>query len=309
LDESGDPAEGSAVLPFAHVASFMSFLAGASKTIQTLTYADLELGEGSPSASNYAEEWKRWRQSLTGGARDSTRAYVLLHHDVDARPSSMKRLLRYQLRLGLRANYMLFARRIHRDALERSGEIVETTYPIDWPLVRRAAKAGFAFGYHCNAVEWAGGDLRVAAELMREDVVELRKRVPIRYYSPHGGPPSRDGLSNVDIVPDPALNLTWVHNRHSPRFNGYFSDGGLCRRPDESQDLAAFVATWRPGRRYRILLHPQYYDDPAAEHPALAGVPWYAAQFQRGMGRGGNGRMRTLWEGSLHESLMPERRS
>ncbi|MDA1257662.1 MAG: hypothetical protein O3C10_07445 [Chloroflexi bacterium] len=302
------------MLPYEHIASFMRFLAESRQSIQTITYGDLDLEEGTPSTSGYDEEWKRWRESLNGGARDKSRAYVLLHHDIDARPKSMRRLLRLQLRLGLRANYMLFARRIHRAHLEQTGEVLETTYPVDWSLVRRAAIGGVEFGYHCNAVERARGDLQKAAQLTREDVDLLRGQIPIRFYSPHGGPPTSGGgcgsvpRSNVDAIPDPSLNLIWVHNRHSPRFNGYFSDGGLCRHPNESQDLAAFVATWRPGHRYRVLLHPQYYLDPAVKHAALADMSWYVDQFQRGSGFSGSARMRKLWMSSLHPSLRRDQR-
>ena len=74
--------------------------------------------------------------------------------------------------------------------------------------------------------------------------------------------------------------VRWVHNKWGPRFDGVYSDGGLgMPRYNVERDLRKFVKTWKPGNRYRILLHPQYY---GADHQAkgvngadLTGVDWY----------------------------------
>ena len=56
--------------------------------------------------------------------------------------------------------------------------------------------------------------------------------------------------------------LRWIHNKFSCKFNGYYSDGGLKRRlkiNQENTDLNEWIKNMQPGKRYRMLIHPQYY--------------------------------------------------
>jgi hypothetical protein len=122
------------------------------------------------------------------------------------------------------------------------------------------------------------GDDHLAAEIFREDVSALRVHHPIRFFSPHGGVPTADGRNNTSIeVPVDMGDLIWVHNRNSASFKATYSDGGINNRArdPEMRDLINFVRRMKPGNRYRILTHPQYFCSVYREAPVLAESPWY----------------------------------
>ena len=68
-----------------------------------------------------------------------------------------------------------------------------------------------------------------------------------------------------------------VANGFTVRFDGSYSDGGINgRRLDPAhRDLRQFVRSWKRGKRYRVLTHPQYYFSPHHRSGRLAGTPWY----------------------------------
>ena len=61
------------------------------------------------------------------------------------------------------------------------------------------------------------------------------------------------------------------------RFHGNYSDGGLNnrKRDPNQRDLRDFVKTWEQGKRYRVLLHPQYYHNPFSPSEWLSTADWY----------------------------------
>jgi hypothetical protein len=204
---------------------------------------------------------------------------VLLQHDVDAFPERTHAILREEEALGLRSNIMVFNRRLNRRRLRDTGVLEQREYPLDQALLQRLQAKGFVIGYHCNAYEWAQFDTAKAVKIFERDVAELRQRFDIRFFCPHGGVRDAQGHSNamLDIPPSLRTSLRWVLNRHTVRFHGTYSDGGINSPTLDaaSKDLRGFVNTWKPGRRYRILTHPQYYDASWTRLPQLNGVPWY----------------------------------
>jgi hypothetical protein len=115
-------------------------------------------------------------------------------------------------------------------------------------------------------------------------VASLRSRFDIRFFSPHGGIAGPDGSNNASIVVPNDLRaaVRWVCTGHGPKFDGSYSDGGIKspRRDIARRDLRDFVRTWRPGKRYRVLTHPQYYTDAAQPVDELLRAQWYRGLFE-----------------------------
>lgn len=276
IDPDGSRA---AYIPLGFYVDFLRFLADNRQSIEILTYNDLPWGDDFAFAANYPEEWKNWNRLMAAGEIDPSKIYVLIQHDVDSRPERTMEHVRHEIELGIPTNVMIFNKRVDRRHLRDTGELRLTEYELDDQLLRRAADNGFVIGYHCNAHERALFDLGEAERIFVEDVEQLRQRFDITFCSAHGGTPSPEGLNNRD-VPFPQLlqnQLRWVHNGHTPWFERNYSDGGLNspRRDPAKRDLRDFVRTWVPGRRYRVLTHPQYYFDPCSISPRLAGTAWY----------------------------------
>jgi hypothetical protein len=126
--------------------------------------------------------------------------------------------------------------------------------------------SGFCIGYHCNALHVTQFDADRVVATFGEDVETLRGRgLHVRYFSPHGGEASPAGqlTASFDHPSRVRHRLRWVCNGHSPRFDGYFSDGGIgpkLKSGDPIPDLDAFFDAMQPGRRYRALIHPLSYD-------------------------------------------------
>ena len=101
-------------------------------------------------------------------------------------------------------------------------------------------------------------------ETFRYEIDAMRKHFPVRYFSPHGGWTDELGRGNASFNYPQHVDCgaKWVHNRFSPKFHGYYSDGGpmsRIRRNDPTVDLMTWLATLQPGQRYRMLIHPQYF--------------------------------------------------
>ena len=259
------------VLPLAYYEGFLDALM-ADERIRVITFADLAWTRLDRRDKHYPREWKRWQKRA-----DRDAIYVLLQHDVDAAPERTTAVLRLEAERGLRSNVMVFNRRHDRPRLAQEGALEFTPYDIDVPLLQELEREGFVVGYHCSAVEQALWDLERARAVFADDVRELRKHFDIRFFNPHGGVPGPAGVNNNSIDP-PRVGVRWVSNRFGARFNAAYSDGRLTARSLDELDLRAFVRTWKPGKRYRILTHPQYY---GATEPLeqFRDVEWYAALF------------------------------
>lgn len=200
-----------------------------------------------------------WSDKIAGNL-DPRRLHVILQHDVDAGPKSMRRLLEWELAHGVRSTMMYHARCDTWYAWHIDAQ--------DIALLKEAEARGWEIGYHNNSV----GNLAFAADrleevladfanyadaarrLFREDVAMLRRHFNVRIFSPHGGAAPNTRLR----PPDDCSPLTWVHNstpeKHLWRdIAGNFSDGGDYFKPGP---LADFVAKIDQPGVYHLLLHP-----------------------------------------------------
>lgn len=265
-------------LPVGFLAGFLDFLAAHRDRLEPITYADLDWGDDYNGEDRYPEERARWRE-LSKDLKGAGRAQVLVQHDVDARPHRTHAVIEAERERGIPANVMVFHRRVDRPRLKARGELALTEYPLDGDLLRAAEKGGFVVGYHFNAMERALWDQNRAREIFTEDLRVLREQYTIEFVSAHGGVVGPGDSRNRNLVPPDmrALGARWVHNGQSPRFTANYSDGGLngTKRDPAGRDLRDFIRTLRPGGRYRVLLHPQYYSDPWEPAPGLDGTPWY----------------------------------
>jgi hypothetical protein len=276
-------AESAGILPLGYLVGFFELLAAHRDLIEIITYDDLQWGDDYDYERGYPGELERWRQRMKGpGARQ--RIYLILQHDVDAHPGRTMQVLHHEQRCGLRSNVMIFRRRHDRQRLATTGELRYVDYGLDVEGLKRFEREhGFVVGYHCNAVEQAGWDLTRARRRFRDDVRELRRNFNIRFFSPHGGVPGPDGRNNhsLRLATRTARRVRWVANRHGIKLSGRYSDGGIRNpaRDMAGRDLRDFVRSWRRGRRYRVLTHPQYYHDVARPLHELMGAAWYRELF------------------------------
>lgn len=265
--------------PFSYLEGFLSFLRRHRHTIELITYDDLALHTDADYTTHYAHEYKTWKARVASGELDPNKIYVLLQHDVDRDPDRTHAALLREEELQLPSNVMIFNRKIERSILRSEGRIEYTPYDIDYHQLQRLRDVGFVIGYHTNAVERALFDFDRAKDIFEEDIEQLSQHFPIRYFSPHGGVRDSEGRSNAHIYPPDRLmaHLRWVQNRFTVRFAATFSDGAIAgvNRDPAGRDLRRFVENWQPGNRYRVLLHPQYYDERFAESTMLSQAQWY----------------------------------
>ena len=286
LDETADipgdsflsPRAG-AYFPRRYVTDFFRFIEAHKADLEIITYADFPWGDDWDFAGGYQAEHKAWAAQLATGERDPNKAYIVLQYDVDSFPDRSMGLLREPTHVLCPANVMIFNKRVDRRRLKSTGNLAFTDYDLDDDLLRTLSGQGFVVGYHMNAHEQALFDVDRALDLFDRDVRELSERFPIRFFSAHGGVPGPDGHNNngMPFHPDWQTKLRWVHNGHSPKFSGQFSDGGhnSPKLDPADRDLRNFVRTFKPGNRYRILLHPQYYSDAPLPSPRYSGTTWY----------------------------------
>jgi hypothetical protein len=299
-----DTHEGAGYFPAAYLEGFLRFLRRHRRHIQLWTYDELPWGDNYDPETMYEKEKEAWSSLVKTSRTWRKKIHLVLQHDVDSVPEQSMAFARLEKVLGLRTNIMIFNRRIHRTVLEEHGIVQATPYPIDYDLLRRLACRGFTVGYHTNAYEQAGFDNKQALEVFQQDLADLRERLgKVSSFSPHGGVRGPNGKNNNSLDIDEAFQrksgCRWVHNTRGPRFSGRFSDGGLNKREDmDTLDLFRFVQTWESGRRYRILIHPQYYGVPKgsglvlSKLPRLMECPWY----------------NTVWSAYAFESEEPLRR-
>jgi hypothetical protein len=265
-------------IPFGYLADFLGFLDRKRDVIETLTYRALSWDEDWDCEEGYPREAAAWRRSLASGARDARKAYVLLQLDVDSVPERTMAALRVEEQLGLRSNVMIFNRRIDRRHYRDTSEVRYTDYIGDYAYLQSLEAKGFVIGYHCNAYERSGFSRPEAGRILLEDIEALSRHFRLEFMSAHGGPRDAEGKSNSSLrLPREARRrVRWIHNGYNVEFDGSFTDGGINsgRRAADAFDLRQFVQRMRPGSRYRILLHPQYYTDEVEANPHLRS-PWY----------------------------------
>lgn len=266
-------------IPFEFFLDFLDFVKRNEDLIEVITYDDLAWGDDWDHENHYPAEWERWKDRVRTKELDPTKIYLLIQHDVDSHPDRNMAAFRAEQEKGIRSNIMIFNERVDRQLLAQEGKVRIKHYDLDIPLLKDLEREGFVIGYHCNAVEKANFDLDRAQIIFAEDLTALRETFDIRYFSPHGGVRGSDGWSNAAVeMPEMFRgNLRWVHNRRTARMHGNYSDGGINgkRIAAEERDPRAFVRKWLPGRRYRMLFHPQYYHTPFSETQGLATAEWY----------------------------------
>lgn len=273
--------------PAAYLDSFLEHVARPDSNVVVMTYADLDFAGDVNYEDNYPVERALWQAKVASGEIDPTKVYLFLQHDVDSRPELTMRMLRVQERLGIRSTLMIFNKSINRSVLEQEKRIEFVDYDLEMDLLADLTSRGWGVGYHSNALERAGLDFDRAGDFFRQDVTELRQHFDIRFFCPHGGSRTPDGRSNVDygMPEDMRDEVRWTLNRNTIKFDGVFSDGRWATRVEQQDkiDIRNFVAKWRPGRRYRMLIHPQYYGDPFEAPEAWTDVEWYAEVCRRGL--------------------------
>lgn len=191
--------------------------------------------------------------------RKPSKTRVVLNHDVDASPERTLEALEFEAKLGIVSSVMLFRECVDNVHFQQTRELRLVPYDVDWARLRELHQCGFRFGYHCNAYERADFDFEAAHDLAGEDIAWLKGRIPLSYYSAHGGLRGPGGEANRTMKPDPAWGLMPAHNCiGNPKLPSY-TDTKLITgtlTPFE------FAAQMQPGAVYRILLHPQYYHTP-----------------------------------------------
>lgn len=265
--------------PFEYITGFLEFLNRHKDIIQIITYKDLSWGNDFNYQNSYRDEYKRWTHELKNGQRDYNKIYVLLQHDVDSRAERTTNLLQVEEQLEIPSNVMIFVRRHNRKTLKSTGKLMFTEYPINYEYLKKLEKQGFLVCYHSNAYEQSLFDEERAYQIFEKDIATLREHFPLYFFSAHGGVPGSDGRNNRDLGIPKSLrtSIRWVHNGASPYFDETYSDGGInsLQRDPAKRDLRDFVRRWQRGKRYRVLLHPQYYNSPCNPSPRLQGTPWY----------------------------------
>lgn len=267
------------------MAGFLDFLARERDRIKVITYADLAWSNDDTWDDDYVDERKRWKSRVKSDPKLRDRIFVLLQHDVDSWPERSMTIAQLEAERGLRSNLMVFNRSHLRSALTERGAIEYLPYELDVQLLQRLEREhGFVIAYHVNALEQSLWDTRAAQKRFRSDIRALREHFDVRFFSAHGGVPSPDGRNNSDFVPSrwSRRGLRWVSTGHTARFDGNYTDGSLLSPAVlPERDLREFVRTWEPGRRYRVLTHPQYYGEPSRPLPRIVGIPWYDELFGR----------------------------
>lgn len=268
-----------AYFPQSYLTDMFRFIDRNSDKIQILTYADFLWSDDYDYAHGYPSEKQRWLKSIKNKEVDPDKAYLLVQYDLDSRPERAMSLLSHPAHTSVPANIMLFSRRVDRRLLKTTGRLEYSEYEIDDELLNSLCNNGFVVGYHSNCYERSHHDIEHAPKILNADIKELTQRFDIDFYTAHGGVPCKEGRNNRDIVPllETSTQVRWVHNGATPFFNKQFSDGGhnSPRRDPSNRDIRDFVSNMMPGGRYRILVHPQYYDTKFSLSKRYSGTPWY----------------------------------
>jgi len=268
-----------AYFPQSYLTDMFRFVARNSDKIQVVTYQDFDWRGDFDYAHGYPEEKKGWLKGIKNGQKNSDKAYLLIQYDLDSRPDRSMSLLSHPDHAAVPANIMLFAKRVDRRLLKTTGKLEHTDYEIDDELLSSLAEKGFVVGHHSNCYERSHHNVNEASQILDADINDLKQRFDINFYTAHGGVPCKDGRNNRDMMPLPETSskVRWVHNGATPFFNKQFSDGGhnSPKLDPADRDIRDFISRMVPGGRYRILVHPQYYDTKFALSKRYSGTPWY----------------------------------
>lgn len=268
-----------AYFPLSFLTQFFEFLHRNSERVNVMTYRDFDWGDDFDWNGRYPQERKRWQQGVRSGRFDRRKAHLVIQYDVDSHEHRTMELLRQPEHKNIPANIMVFSRRVDRRVLSKEGQVQETPYELDHDLLEQCETEGHVIGYHTNAVERALFDLEEAKRIFAKDLAHLRNRYDVSFFSPHGGAVGPNGERNrsIELPSELAADVRWVHNGATPKFKEGFTDGGHNAQnphPDE-RDLRDFVARFQPGRRYRVVLHPQYYDEECRTSENYSRAAWY----------------------------------
>jgi len=278
VDADVSPTSG-AYFPLTYLTDMFKFIDAHSDRLSIMTYNDLAGDSFTDYAQNYATEFKAWNDKIKSDPDASKKAHLLFQYDIDNRTERMADLLSHPAHDSVPANIMLFNERIDRRRFKNTGVVATTDYDIHADLLRKRQAEGFVIGYHCNAYELAGHDTDKAMEIFDRDMTRFQTDFGSRVFSAHGGVPDAKGKNNNGLPyhPDWIGKAIWVHNGVNLRFHGVFSDGGhnSPKRDPQGRDIRDFFETLQPGKRYRMLLHPQYYGVDYGVSKRFAGTPWY----------------------------------
>jgi hypothetical protein len=242
--------------------------------VEFITYDDLDWGGDDGRDRKYRTEWKRWQRRLARDPAAAAKVHVLIQHDTDSGPAQSVAMAELEAHMGVRSSIMTFARwpRV------RAGAMRVEDYAIDWQRLHALRERGFTIGYHCNALHLCDYDERGVYEAFdRDNELLAAKGFKIGFFSAHGGaasPATGAGNNSFDYLGRCRHRPRWVHNGRNPRFDDVFTDGGERSRltHGEHGELERFVDRLASGRRYRILIHPQYYD--CSQVPLLCARPY-----------------------------------
>lgn len=268
-----------AYFPQRYLLDFFDYLKAHSDKYNVITYDDIPIQDPKDEEENYIGEFKNWVTTVGRTEKGRDKAHVLIQYDIDSRPERANSLLKSSHHDDIPANVMLFRDRIDRKHFKKTGELRFTEYDFDMALLQERMKQNFVMGYHTNAYEKSEHNMDRAVEIFNDDMTYFHENFGVKYFSAHGGVPGPDGKNNNGLPFDPRWTekSVWVHNGRTLRFQGYFSDGGhnSKARDPKDRDLRDFVAGMEPGKRYRMLLHPQYYADNNTRSERFSGTPWY----------------------------------
>lgn len=279
--EDSEFIEKGACFPFSYLVDFLEFLHMHRHIVEIVTYNQFPWGDDYDYTNHYLKEKKAWQAGMKKKEWNPKKIYLIIQHDVDRVPERTIHILREEERLGIPSNVMIFNKRTNRGHFQRTGELVYTDYDLDETYLRYLQdEKGFEIGYHSNAFERAIFNDERAEAIFEEDIAILRQKYNITCFAPHGGARSPEGLTNnSQDVPDSLKHsIRWVNNKHTMRLDGNYSDGGIKntkRRDPNKRDLRDFMRSWKRGERYRILLHPQYYNNSWFSDNPLKGTAWY----------------------------------
>ena len=177
------------------------------------------------------------------------RPTAFIQHDADMIPDRTLDMIDMEKRHGLLSSSYFF--RVHADPVE---------YQLDLERMKRREADGFEIGYHQNAYERSGYDLKEAAKLVEEDVSFYKEHFDLRSFVPHGGTPGPNGLNNEQLPHLESLkHLLWAFNGKCILKHHTWTDGGMKKcAPGDPRE---FVKKLQPGTRAMILMHPQYYGE------------------------------------------------
>jgi len=275
-------AKSGAYFPQQYLTDMFRFFKQHNEEIEIITYRDLCWDTNDYDFEGwYPSEKQAWLNRIDSGQIDPKKAYVLIQYDLDSRPERAMSLLSHAEHSDIPANVMRFNQRIDRKRLKTCDEVMLTEYDINTQLLQKLEAEGFLIGLHSNCYERSHHDASLAKKILASDIEELQKKHTIDFYTAHGGVPCAEGLNNRDVPPSAnvAKTVRWVHNGATPYFTSQFSDGGHNSpvRDPADRDLRDFVKNMKPGGRYRILIHPQYYDVLFTKSARYTGTTWYDA--------------------------------